>query len=99
MSEYVTVSQFEKEIGTVCKRIDELVVETKQTRKTLFGNGIPGWDEMLRTLYADYQERKAQAKESEIEKRGEFRKYMFWIITFVVTQITTIVITIRLAAK
>lgn len=38
--------------------------ELKALRKTMYGNGIPGWDEMLRTLYTDYQERKEADKEA-----------------------------------
>ncbi len=56
MADYVTATQFDKRMGKVEKQLEE-------HHKTLFGNGVPGWDEMLRTLYADYLERKEAEKE------------------------------------
>ena len=56
MTDYVMADQLERRVGKVEQRLDE-------HHKTLFGNGVPGWDEMLRTLYAEYLERKEAEKE------------------------------------
>ncbi|HEY6018749.1 MAG TPA: hypothetical protein VIY48_02335 [Candidatus Paceibacterota bacterium] len=61
-----TIAALEQRLrDTIDRRLKPVEDELKEHRKTLFGNGVPGWDEMLRTLYADYLER----KEAEKEKR------------------------------
>jgi hypothetical protein len=38
--------------------------EIKELRKTMFGNGIPGWDEMIRAMYEDYKDRQKEKEEA-----------------------------------
>lgn len=65
MAEYATIKDLQSLRDTVDRRIGKLETKQEEHHKTLFGNGVPGWDEMLRTLYADYLER----KETEREQR------------------------------
>lgn len=87
---YVTASQFDvflKEETEHHTRVDgdiaQLRSDVSTIRKTLFGNGVRGWDEILRDIerYMDRQEQK------EKDTKGEVLKYVYWGITFVVSQL------------
>lgn len=71
-TEYVTREQFDMRMDSVSRHIGDLEAGHKEMRKILFGNGVPGWDEMLRALYADYEKR-MQAEEDALKeaKRSE----------------------------
>lgn len=49
----------------------DMTGEVKKIRKVLYGNGEPGWDEMLRELWADLQERKAAEHEAVKEAKRQ----------------------------
>lgn len=50
--------------------------------KTLYGNGEPGIDEQIRDIYKWIQEQ----KKKEADKSEDIKKYIFWGITFFVSQ-------------
>ena len=63
--------EFKKEISHEIDRAVKPVAETaNRNSKFLFGNGEPGWDEKLRVIYEYVQDRKAEDKHREGERRG-----------------------------
>lgn len=63
-----TIATLEQRLRDTFDRRFKAIEETqKEHHKTLFGNGVPGWDEMIRAMYADYLKR--QAAEEEERKR------------------------------
>lgn len=50
--------------------------------KTLYGNGEPGMDEQIRRIYEWIEEQKNAAKDG----KAEIKKYVFWGVTFLVSQ-------------
>jgi hypothetical protein len=54
-----------------------------QLRKTIYGNGDPGMDELVRSIAAWVEEQKKRAA----DKTAEWRKYVFWGATFVASQL------------
>lgn len=105
--DYVTNERFEVFLAEETahhKQSDAIQAETAaqvhSMHKFLFGNGVPGWDEMLRELWVDLQKRKAEHERAEqaaaqdiidaAKKRKEImweeiRKYIFFAITFIVS--------------
>lgn len=80
---------------TLDRRLKPIEDELKDHHKTLYGNGVPGWDEMLRTLYADYlarkeaekqaaEEAKKETKEEKRDRREEWQKYLYFGVTLVI---------------
>ncbi len=62
-------------------------VEIAKIHKTLYGNGEPGMDEMIRVLYNDYLKREKEKEEVQHDNKDEVRKYVFWFVTFVLAML------------
>ena len=95
MADYVTQEQFDRFLVDEDEHhkraeaeVARVAVDIAKIRKTLYGNGDPGWDEILRELLRDLKERQEAAKQLKAasEKRKEItweevRKYIFWFLT------------------
>src|SRR5512147_2165588 len=68
-----TITALEKRLrDTFDRRLQVLETEQKEQRKTLYGNGQPGWDEMLRELWADLKKRKeAEEEQRKADKQAD----------------------------
>ncbi len=92
--ELATLAQkIEQQQATIQKQGGDIA----EIRKTLFGNGVAGWDEILRDLQEFMKEKREEAKDKEKREREERDKWRWLIITVVVTQVITAALTIWLA--
>ena len=86
MAAYVTKNQFGKflkddvELHTrVEDDIKNIKDELDHQHKTIYGNGVPGMDENIRTILAWIEVQKVK----DADRGAEIKKYVFWLVTFV----------------
>lgn len=70
-------------------RVQNGVLESiEKIHTTLYGNGSPGMDEKIRIIL-EYVE---QQKKISANKSNEYRKYLFWGVTFLASNLAGVIV-------